>query len=206
MALITGIDSNVSLEVGATSKAARVTQYTDAGTLLYPAPIGIYHLPISMGRLTAAIADESLIWSMRNTHATKSVRILEIAICTGFDGTAAATSAQYNIVRFSNATPTGGSAITVIKASNSYNTSIVTDARQDAGAALTVTSIVFETAMASFSNPRQVSATNSFSSKYNTNVYDVFDLAAGEGLGIRIGETAVIGDSISGYVRWMEVS
>lgn len=204
MALITGKSGSV-LEVDATSGAVRNTEYTVDGDPLHSKPVGIYHLPISLGRFTATTAADSLVWSMRNTHTTKKVKILEIVLCTGFDGTAAATSAQYNLVRFSAATPTGGSAITVVKASTSYNTSIVTDARQDPAAALTVTSVVFETAMASISNPRQVSSTNNLKIKANDNVYDVLEILAGEGLGIKIGVTAVVGDVISGYVRWMEV-
>ncbi len=204
MAIIRSGLSTTELGIDTNSNAARISQYDSSGNRIISEPVGVYMLPINLGRLTAIIAANSAIWTMRNTD-TKTIRILDIEIHSAFDGTAVSTSALYNIVRFNTATPTGGTAMTVIKASNDFSNSAITDARYNPAAALTVTSVVFETPLAGISNPRQVNSTSYIHLKGNEIVYNTFELASGEGLAIRLGVDSVVGDVISGYVRWMEL-
>jgi hypothetical protein len=195
------------LTVDPTSLAARVTLYDSAGVEVNKAPNGSYMLPINMGRLTAAVAANSLIWSMRNITPARTVKIRRILCNVSFDGTAAATTALYDWVRYTTATPTGGTVLSVIKKRTGLPTSSVTDARQNAAAALGVTSVVFETSFFSINNQRQLSAGKTADLRFEVSGqdYDNFELATGEGLGIRLNQVAVIGDSISGGVSWDEV-
>lgn len=204
--LQSGVDASLAT-VDPTSKALRVTLYDTLGVEVNKAPIGSYLLPINMGRLTAAIAANSLIWSVRNAVGSgKTVKIRRILSNVAFDGTAAATTALYDWVRFSAATPTGGTAMTVIKKRNSAPASAVTDARFNAAAALGVAGVVFETSFFSIGNQRQVAAGKTADLRFEVSGqdYDNFELAPGEGMGIRLNQVAVIGDSISGGVTWDE--
>jgi hypothetical protein len=189
------------------SKAGRVTLYDTLGVEVNKAPLGSYMLPINMGRLTAAIAANSLIWSMRNAVGSgKTVKIRRVLSNVAFDGTAAATTALYDWVRYSAATPTGGTPMVVIKKRNTAPPSAITDARFNAGAALSVTSVVFETSAFSIGNQRQVAAGKTADLRFEVSGqdYDNFELAAGEGFGVRLNVASVIGDSISGGVTWDE--
>lgn len=192
------------MTVDPTSKAARVTQYDTSGnTVFYAAPVGAYLLPIQV-RQTAATSAASTIWAMRNS-TTISVYIKKIVVNTSFDGTPAASTGAYNFLRFNTATPTTGTALTVVKKSNSYGASNVTDARfLDTG--LSVTSVVFETSFMQVGVARQNGSTQVMQSIFDLSGYrnQPFILAPSEGLCIQLNVTAVIGDSIAGYVEWDE--
>lgn len=203
MAAIKG-KSGQQLEVDGISYAARVTLYDKLGNPIVSEPKGSYMLPVSMGRQTAAIASGSSIWTMRN-NTVKTMRLQDIMLMAGFDGTPAATSAIYNLVRFSAATPSGGAAVLPIKTKSGWGVSNLLDARQDPAAALTVTNVVFETAFATLNCPRQNGATNDLQLMIGKSYWDAIELAPSEGLAIQLGAVGVIGDVISGYVRWIEV-
>lgn len=193
------------LTIDATSKAARATQYDSGGTELFPAITGAYMLPIRV-RQTATTAAASTVWAMRNVSGPLTVYIRKIKGAIIFDGTAATNTIGYDFMRFTTATPSSGTALTVIKKRTAYASSNVTDARfVDTG--LTVTSIVFETPFAQALTPISVtSMVRPFEIDFTENGIrqSGFELASGQGLAIQLTATAVVGLAINGWVEWDE--
>ncbi len=208
ISIISGAGTDV-LTVDPTSKAGRVTPYDSLGAEINAAPIGCYCLPIRIVQSAASVAGVT-VWAMRLVNtSTKKVKIKKIHLAIGFaGGTATVTVSEYDLVRFSAATPTLGTAITVVKKKSSYGASDVTDARfLDTG--LTTTGITFETAFAMVGCGRNLGAVQNFgvdfSSGGGNRDFEAFELRAGEGFAIRLGIVAVIGDYIEGFVTWDEV-
>lgn len=188
------------------SGAAYATLYDPSGNALHPVPVGAYALPVNI-RFTAAIAAASTVWTVRN-GTTYPMYITRIYLEVGFDGTPAASTQYYELRRFTTATPSGETALTAIKKKSSYGASTIADARETdsvSSAALTVTSVVFETAFAVLANPRQNGATNILRLEFVPWSGNPFVLAVNEGLCIQIINASVIGDSIAGTVEWYEV-
>ncbi len=214
--IVSGASADL-LTVDPTSKAARVTLYDTAGNAIDAPPTGSYMVPINI-RQTAATAAAATVFAMRNSTG-KTCYIRRIYLVQGFDGTSpAATTLRYGIARFSAATPTGGSTIPIIKKRTSYTTSNVTDVRfVDTG--LTTTSVTFETEFVSLGLPLysiQVGApttsgacgpvvVNSLMFEKAGQNFDTFELAASEGLCIRILTiSTVIGSTLNGFICWDE--
>lgn len=159
-----------------------------------------YSAPVSI-RQTAASAANSTVWAMRNAAAsTKTVVIERIYLLISFDaGTPITRSFQrYDLVRFSAATPTAGTAVTVVLQDSSNAATQVTDVRfLDTG--LTTTGVTFGTSFATVGVPASDGATNVY-------VRDVvgFKLAPGEGFAIRLNTAAVIGQDLDGEIVWSE--
>lgn len=204
--------------IGATSKAIRITNYDSGGNVLNKIPTGSYLAPVSI-RHTAADAVDSCVWHMRNNDTSQTssplvVHIRAINLIFGFDGTAATNTVRYALHRSFAATPTGGTAVTVIKKKTSYAASVVGDIRGNA--VLTFSAGVsnsFEGGTASpsaisiFGNP--ISVTNAVCSYMmqinNPNeTLECIELQPGEGLGIRLAVAAVAGQMLSGYIEWDE--
>lgn len=168
-----------------------------------PVPVGSYFLPIGI-RASAATAAATL-WAMRN-GTSKYIYIRRIHIMSSFDGTAAASSAQLALKRFTAATPSGGGALTPLKKRSTFPASSLLDARfVDTG--LTVAGVSFEAAMIQFGGPRQNGASGDFQMNFDVGGdenYDSIVLAPSEGLAIQSLNTAVIGDMIQGYIEWDE--
>ncbi len=161
-----------------------------------------YFLPVRI-RQTAATASPITVWAMR-AGTGRPLIMRRICLVAAFDGTAAASRAWYSLARFSAATPTGGTALTAIKARTVYPTSNMVDARfLDTG--LTTTGVTFETALAYFGAPRQVNAIHKLDMVFK-NGDEPLTLDQSEGLAIRTEVVAVIGDSIKGFVQWDEPS
>jgi hypothetical protein len=143
------------------------------------------------------------VWAIR-AGSTKPLYIRRIVLFSGFDGTAAATTARHEIRRFRTATPSGGSTVVAVPKEVASGNSTAADIRQDtAGGALTVTSVTFDDpAMTIGSCPRGVSGavcvlnldTSSQPLKIDVN----------DGLVIRNSIVAVVGDSIAGFIEWEE--
>lgn len=161
---------------------------------------GYYSLPLEI-RQTAASASGATVWTMRNpSGSAKNVFIERIFAIVAFSGTkpVATSLLGYDICRFSTATPTGGTALSVIKRDNLDATSVVTDARfLDTG--LTTTSVVFEGAAETIA----IASTDGMSSTLTLDQIGL-KLAAGEGLAFRLTTTAIIGLCLSGGVVWSE--
>lgn len=162
----------------------------------------IFLAPINL-RCTGATAADSAVWMMR-AGATKTLYIRRIVIFGCFDGTAAASTARWELRRFRTATPSGGTAITAIPKIVGDVTTTADIRQETAGAALTVTSITFDTPMAAGAAcPRgstgAVAVLNvDFSAA-------PLQIAVNDGLCIRNTVTAVIGDVLAGFIEWEEV-
>jgi len=159
-----------------------------------------YSLPVKI-RQTAATASGATILSMRNGAAsTITVFIERIELLLAFDsGTPVTRSTQsYDLVRFSTATPTGGTALSVAQMYSGDVGTQIADARWlDTG--LTTTGVVFNPPFATISLPASDGATT----KYQREGIAVM-LGVGEGLCIRLNSAAVVGQSISGEIVWSE--
>lgn len=158
-----------------------------------------YSLPVNV-RQTAATASGATVWAMRNaTGATITVNIERIELSVTFDGTVASgITARYDLIRFSGATPTGGTALTVTQLYSGDTASQLADARfLDTG--LTTTGMVFNPPMAVIGCPAALGAMARY-----TLQGPVLSLGPGEGLCIRTNTTTAIGIAIFGQVVWSE--
>ncbi len=190
---------------GDTNGSGNVALYGPDGKVIYKraAFTGLIRVPNQ--RLTAAIASGSLIWSFRyNGGAGVVLRVKSGILSCGFDGIAASTTQEYQIVRISAANPTGGSTIQPVKTIASTIPSI--DARFNYAAALTVAGVTIDAEFAvEWGCARQLSAGNQLILPGRESLYGSFlDLLNGEGFAIRLGVTAVIGDSLGGYFELQE--
>lgn len=159
-----------------------------------------YSLPINI-RQSASTTSNATIWGMRNQSAsTKLIFIDSIQINMAFDsGTPLTRSLQrYDFIKFSTATPTGGTVINPVAGDTSAPASQITDSRfLDTG--LTTTGLVFGTSFLTLGVP----ATDSAIVNYQSTSIPII-LAAGEGLCIRLNNNAVVGQSITGFISWSE--
>lgn len=190
-----------------------MAQILDSGSgVVYPTtPTGAYLANISI-RHTVADAAASAVFAMRNpvgsgkTAAIRSIRGRMI-----FDGTAvAAANCGYEFIRFSAGDPTTGTTVPRIKKRNSYAVSVIADANaQQKSGVLTMTSVVYEAGP--FAVVRLPAAVTNGVSTFDIVfaqagvAYEPFELAAGEGLAIRLHSTAaIVGLGITGAVEWDE--
>lgn len=164
--------------------------------------MAIYTAPVNM-RFSGATVANSTVWALR-VGATRPISIRRIVLFSAFDGAAATTSARYELLRIRTATASGGTAITPVPKLVASGASTAADVRQETtGAALTVTSITFDTAlMTCGACPR--GATGSV-------VLMNIDLSASpivldvnDGIVIRNQQTAVVGDVLAGFIEWEE--
>lgn len=196
--------------IDTTSKAGRATLYDSAGFEVRK-PGTSYLLPINLVFDNAMGAGET-VWAMRYVTGALTVKIRRIRLVAGFNGTAAAaTSVAWRFKRFDSATPTGGTAITVVKKRTAYAGSVVTDARFDSTGTtgLTVAGLVFGSEWHVISLPASV--TNGVVSQTIDLVlpgerFGEFDLASGEGLAIQMDTASIAGNTLTGSVEWDEVS
>lgn len=156
-----------------------------------------YGLPVAL-RQSAATASGSTVWSVRNPQASPYAMLIEsIDLTVSFDaGTPLiARSLQYDLLRFNTATPTAGTQLSAVRADTNA-LAFSADARfLDTG--LSVTGVTFEAAFASIICPAVQGSVVSFRKKLTG-----IKLAAGEGLAIQLGQTAVVGQNISGHIAW----
>lgn len=167
-----------------------------------------YRLPIAL-RQTAASVANSVVWAMRNLGIpNRPVWLRRLQVNASFDGTAAASTSEYQLQRFRTATPSGGAALTVVKHNTDDGASVITYAEVlDTG--LTVAGVDFDTSGLAIGAPRQVGASSQFDFEWE-------GLAAGgansgmfivkptDGICLRLGVAAVIGDALRGYIYWEE--
>lgn len=161
---------------------------------------GYYCVPVQI-RQSAASAANTTVFTIRNPAAsTKTVVIESMNLIGTFDSGTPITRTllRYSLHRFSTATPTGGTAETVIKLNNSNAATQVTDVRfLDTG--LTTTGVVFENPFSIIGIP----ATDGAIVQYKKETTPLI-LAPGEGFCIRLNVAAVIGQGISGEIAWSE--
>ncbi len=197
MALIQGTSGN-ELEVDVTSKAARVILYKKDGTEGDPQVTGAYAARIEI--VPSTLTSGTVYWAIRNNHATLTVYLRKFELKLGFSGIAAATRSAYEMIRFSGATPTGGTALPPVKRRTTYANSLI-DARF-APAGLTMTGTILDTSGAWHT----VGHTNQLNVDHAQNIASEngFELLPGEGLAIRASGALVLGSYLVGSVRWEE--
>lgn len=203
--------SSSLLTVDTNSSAIRVTEYDTAGIELNPPVQGVYMLPISIRISAAAISGGSnALWTMRlSSSAAYNVYIRRMFIRSSFDGTEATSNMELQVIRFTTFTPSGGNALTPIPMNRSYPTSVVTDARQTAGAAVLTTTFVVTDPNGHFAAIQQAHRDDSnceldLDFHNPSDPYGQFKMVADDGLMIRINTASVAGASISGYIMWEE--
>lgn len=194
------------LTIDPASKALRSTLYDLGAKQIFRPITAAYLLPIKI-RQTATTAAGETVWAMRYVSGSLIVHIRRISGVITFDGTASpAKTVGYRFRRFSAATMSGGTTITVAKKRSSYPDSVVTDARfSDTG--LTTTGVTFDAIFSELLIPISVSSMIlPFSvdfDKIGIRLSD-FELSAGEGLAIQLSEAAEVGLGIFGWVEWDE--
>lgn len=160
----------------------------------------IYSAPINIRQSAASIAGTT-VWSMRNnTSSTKVIFIESLQINMAFDVATPITRQllRYDFVRFSAATPTGGTTVTVVSDDSTAPSTQITDVRfLDTG--LTTTGVTFGTANLTVGVP----ATDSAVVNYQTSNIPIF-LAAGEGICLRLNVASLAGQSMTGFISWSE--
>jgi hypothetical protein len=167
-----------------------------------------YQLPIYL-RQTGATAADSTVWAMRNLGVpSRAIYLRRLAVNVMFDGTAAASTSRYELRRFRTATPTNGTALTVVKQNTDEAASVVTDARfLDTG--LTVAAVTFDTPAMAMGAPRQVGACASYVREWPGMMAEqgsgAFIIKPTDGICLRLGVASVIGDNIQGWIEWDEV-
>lgn len=205
--------SGIPLEVVATSLAARATTYNSDGLALNPETKNIFSLPVSV-RFSAALtaAASAFVWSaVWEGHQERKVRIRRISLRGTFDGTEAASSTQFQLIKFTGAVPSAGTSLLPLRGmiTNKSITSQIYDARVSTGAALLTTTgalpdpggyiMSFVVASRNGSNAK----VELDSVRFNTP--QLFVMGNGEGLALvaSAGNT-VIGMGISGSIHWEE--
>jgi hypothetical protein len=146
---------------------------------------------------TGAASAGAVVWAMRNSALTPFQFVLEkILLSMAYDSATPALTKQtlgYELKRFSGADPSGGTAVTPVKASTSGFPSMVTARTLETG--LTTSGITFEPGFAAIQVPAVIGATN----KYERARVPV-KLAPGEGLAIVLSDDAINGQSLYGEI------
>lgn len=168
-----------------------------------------YQLPIFIRQTAASIAGV-VVWSMRNLGPGTQRRPLYLRrfqVNVMFDGTPAASQAQYQLKRFRTATPTAGTAVTVVKQNTDDGATVVTDARfLDTG--LTVAGVVSDAPIMTMGGPRALGSTwygREWPGMLSAQGSGALIIKPDDGLLIDLGQAAVIGDGIQGWMEWDEV-
>lgn len=210
MAIIKATGGTAEATVYTNSNAIGVVLFATNNLQVYEAPVGSYILPIGTGRITTAVVASAALFTMKN-GGPRTVRIKRMSLNGMYDSGAAASVQISGVVvcRMSTttATPSGGSALTVIKKKTSYVASNVSDART-ASVALTVTNQSYEAPFICISTPQTVgSDTDSIYAGGTGADFNLLELASTEGLCIRVNSTTALatGYSICGFIEWDEV-
>src|SRR5437762_2316821 len=102
--------SGVDADVDSAPKASRVTLYDGAGNALQPNSIysGIAVVKV---RQSAATGAGVVVWGLYNPSATKIVHVRNVYLELFFDGTAAATNMEYEMLKMTGITTFSGGVV-----------------------------------------------------------------------------------------------
>lgn len=167
-----------------------------------------FSLPVNI-RQSAATTAGNVVWAMRNLSQYRALWVRRIDLNAMFDGAPATSTSVYRLLRFTTATPTAGTAITPVpintRGASPAPASIVTDARfLDTG--LTQGAMAYpEDAFALVGAPRAVGAVAFLNREWGDfNETRRLVVPPGEGIAIRLGLDAVVGDTLQGNIEWFE--
>lgn len=176
-----------------------VVQYRTDGSVVEQAFLGEYYAACNIPVFTAALAANAGLVAIRN-GATRKMKMLLTELTLAFCGTAAATAMQVSIRRFTTATPSTGTAMTVVLEDSLGSASTVADARYcAAGTALTITGLVVGAPLFVAACPRSVTG-----AVFNFEMARDVVLNPNEGIIVQYDTVGVIGDALSATFYWGE--
>ena len=183
------------------ANALPVTVYRIDGSELEQTFLAEFYASVNIPQFTAALAANSAIFAIRN-GTTRRVKLSLAEISLGFAGTAAASTMQLSIRRFTTATPTSGSAVTIVQedTANATATSIVDARCATAAAALTTTGVVVSAPIFVALCPRSVTG-----AVFNYEMQRDLVLNVNEGLIVQYDTAGVIGDAVAVTCYWGEM-
>lgn len=153
-----------------------------------------YSFPVDVVQ-SAGTNSPAAVWAMLNSSQSPYSFFIE-SVFLNMSFYAATplvpTLLKYEFIRFTSATPSGGTTINSGKACRTAGTCPVSAMVKDTG--LTMSGVSYDSAYAVISLPSRAGVTVPFSKKTS------IELAPGEGLAIRLAEDAIAGLSISGEI------
>lgn len=181
-----------------------------------------YQLPVAVAQ-SATTAAPAVPWAMINPLTSKKpIYIRRVALNVMFTGTPAATYSQYLLKRFRGTSIADGTTLTPQPmnrldkgAFGTNQASVATAAFVDTG--LTLGGITFDGAgitgaAAAFGAPRQIGACAQYLCEYDAmdggsgmGSRGALCIDPGDGIGLVLGATAVVGDGIYGLVSYDEM-
>ena len=203
MAVIKSGSSVDELTVDAVNKAARVAVYDTEGNPV-DAVLPRFSVAVHVSRFSAIIGALGYVYSFVNGN-TKKVKFDTMIFEAMFDGTAAASTQLFEVIRTTSGTPTGGSALTLPadickRRSPDANSSVASITANNA-AALVTSGVSFQSGeICSFGVPRSVTGKSEL---YDFSSLEI-ELQPGEGILIRATNAVVVGDGIHGSLGWSE--
>lgn len=212
MAIIQSGDSADQLSIG-TNKAARVTLYDENGSVIFrsfPAGSGSYMSTINFTTTTSGVG--STHYAFRNPASSgKTIYIRNIRGRCTFSGVPSANTYGIEFNRYSLADFTnGGTSPGRIKKRTSYPASVIADVNfLQKDTVLASSSVAIELPFQSVMIPAHSASIGQFDIDFVSagQVNEFFELAAGEGMCIRIATgsaTHVAGFRVAGSVEWDE--
>jgi hypothetical protein len=162
-----------------------------------------YFVPIYLPRVTTALSVNAVLWAIR-APATRTLVIQSGVVRLELDTAAASTEVGIDMVRFTGADPTGGTAWVPAKKSTTDPDALTTVVRSGSAiAGLTTTSMVIDAASVAFF--RLQVHLNGGTSPLDMAPFVGTELAPGEGLAITTKPNALpIGAALSGYLQFSE--
>jgi hypothetical protein len=171
------------------------------GTEQEPTFLAEFYAASNIPQFTAALAANAGLFAIRN-GTTRRVKLQLAELSLSFAGTAAATTMQVSIRRFTTATPTAGTALTIVQedTANATATSVIDARCATAAAALTTTGLVIGAPVFVAACPRSVTG-GVFSFEMNRDMV----LNVNEGLIVQYDTIGVIGDALAVTTYWGEL-
>jgi hypothetical protein len=161
--------------------------------------LGEYYLAVNIPQFTAALAANTAIFSVRN-GTTRKMKFITLEVSPMFAGTAAASTMQVSVRRFTTATPTAGTAGVIVLEDTTSSATAIADSRYaTAAAGLTTTGVVTSAPIFAAATPRSITGT-----VFNYQMDRDIVLQPNEGLLIQYDTVGVIGDAVSITAYWGE--
>lgn len=205
MAIIHSGNPPHALIVEPTALGVHGVYYNSHGIQMISDTKNIYSIQVGL-RISGTIASGQMVYALYFPNPEYNIYIRKIVLRTGFYGTAAATSVSYKVIQ------TWGSytanKITLTRGINSdAGISNLVDAEQSTSAGLTAAA-AGQSSYGSLLAVRQAHRVNSNGEAiidFAGQVYPyLFKINPYTGIGIQLGDGAILGDVCNGYFEWEE--
>lgn len=168
-----------------------------------------FALPVNI-RQTATTAANALVWAKRNKSPNKAIYLRRVTLNAVFDGVAAVSTSAYQLVRISGADPSAGTNLTVLGVNTGGATPAIASSvtyAQFLDTGLTVAGVTIGAPFGVVGAPRAPGSIAQLPIEWGepNDARSRFLLLPGEGLGIQLGATAVVGDGLQGGIEWFEI-